>query len=54
MTVCPECKKQELENDEKKCPHCANKQTKKLVNSVFGVLAVIPLALIGLAKWKGK
>ena len=34
MMICPECKKQELEDGEKVCPHCENKSDRNIVKAV--------------------
>ena len=50
MTLCPDCKKQELQGDEEHCPRCANKQTSFLVKVGqvgLGVVVVGLLAFFG-------
>ena len=44
MTICPECKKQELKYGENLCPHCLNKKTNFWVKTGEAAVAVLTVA----------
>lgn len=44
MTLCPKCRKQELEGNEERCPRCANEQDSWVVKAATGV-GVLVLAV---------
>jgi len=54
MTVCPKCKKQELEGVEEICPLCTNKKHRSIAKDMFIGLAVFALAVVTFPIWKGK
>lgn len=53
MTVCPKCKKQELEGSEEVCPRCANKEDSYIVKVIAIVAPLVTAGLFAIFRGKG-